>query len=1256
MAMRHLTTFLVTCTLAGGGRRLACPDQAAAAATGVAGTEYLCRATAQAPVIDGLLSDPCWASAQDSPAFHPIGPHAAAEPSRMQVRFACDSENLYVALDALSRPGSVPRAQEARLRDGPVFGDESVELFLRTSPTARETYQLVVNCGNAIYDAHDVPDARAEENPGPKWDPEWQHATKTRPGGWTAEIALPFRAFGVEAPRQGFVWRVQVGHNAPNQPHEMWPRNPTPSFPAPGHAGSLIFRDRNLLTNGDVEGPVNSKGVPEGWGFSYNDKEGTGVIKAWETDAAQGKRMIRYEKTTPEMWFPQLWLAPFAIQPHSTYRYSFLVNSEKPFVMRHSLFAEGGARTRKFSEGQEATRGFEPREVTFRVEDEGPDAAIGIQLSQRAGVMWVDDARIERVNGVEFTRVEPPLAHCCHRLERLAARRPFKPYAQVTEGDPIQSERVIFRDTGTGAWVWRVTDTPGGSTRHYYMEACPWNGDGSRLLLSSSEWDLREDRLLPADCSTMTRPPVWTSWFAWDRKDPNRLYYCKPLEGDDTKSGAFTYSYATGEDKLLKTFAGSANAWVLSQDNKYLLLKEYFPEAPLEKRTMVHLLSLDGKEDLVLDPKGQIHQLWFTKLPDHSVEFEYEHGGFKPGDYLEGNFVMKKDGTLSRIYGGEATWAGHRAHSPSGKRMCPIGRLQVVNKLTGELTSLGSGSSNHQSWETDDSWLAASSGYDLIRFAADGRDFVERLGSHNSGIGHSTYWTEAHPAMSPDGTKLGYASSMLGDLDFHFLVMGLPGRPEALQATRQGDRVALRWQPPKHAKEILGYHVYRSSRSGSGFEQLTTKPVPECSFTDTPPRGRPVYYTVTSLERCGLESLRSQEVCTDPEWPGPLVRVFEAEHARVTAPPAMEAFDPTAAGFYCLNLGQNKAAEEVLLPFDVPRSGTFALWLRVMSADNDFVLLTGPDQAHLTETTGDKGPWRWVKVGDGAKLARGEQRLFLRANVPYVLVDQLVVTDDASVRLVDAADADTASPTAPTELHVEATGSYSAKLTWHAVEALDLHHYNVYLSESPDCPAVQENLLASPSSLSYVAWGLRAGTKYYCRVTAVDRAGNESATPAAAEVSTTPIPRRLFAQFDQQWRSTERRQTEVAFECPEDTNVVLWTKWQSLDPDKQGTGGRFDVGFDGGPASPQAIRFGYLCLGHGGPVAGDWLWNWSAPLNKGEKTPGFGFHLSKGKHTMQLSVPAEADLECGGILVTRDFGFLPTDGYTSFLPLTGKAE
>ena len=48
-------------------------------------------------------------------------------------------------------------------------------------------------------------------------------------------------------------------------------------------------------------------------------------------------------------------------------------------------------------------------------------------------------------------------------------------------------------------------------------------------------------------------------------------------------------------------------------------------------------------------------------------------------------------------------------------------------------------------------------------------------------------------------------------------------------------------------------------------------------------------------------------------------------------------------------------------------------------------------------------------------------------------------------------------------------------------------------------------------------------------------------------------------------------------------------------------------------------------------------------------------HIAKGKHTIQIiRGTKEGDLECGNIIVTNDFGFLATDGSTSFLPLPAE--
>jgi len=1243
---RGKVLFLLAVVLAGCGAVMT----SAVGADGVEGREYVCRFAGSPPEIDGSLEDACWKQAQPSPAFFTLGPSPRPCPSRMKVRFLCDDACLYIAVDAQSRPGEVPKSGEPRRRDDPIFRDDSVEVFIHTSPSAQDYYHFMLSCDDAVLDAHNDPSLPPRKAAGKKWNPEWKHAAKKRAGGWSAEMAIPFEQLGVKAPARGFVWLVRVGGNAPGFPQIMWPRNPTPSFHERTSSGYLVFHDRNLLVNGDFEGAVSGKGVPEGWRFSYYDKEGKGVIKLWERNAPQGKRCIRYEKTTPEMWFPQLWTVPFAVQPHSTYEYSLLVKCDKRFVMRHTVFDATGKSVKKYHIDQPPTKGYERRKVSFRIDDGPPLLAVGVQLSGVGGLIWVDDARVERVNGLEFKRKRLPEPHRYHNLERLAERRPFKPYRLVVKGDMLQSERVIFKDSGTGAEIWRITQTPGGATRHFYMEACPWNCNGSRLMLYASEWDKRFNALFPPDAAAMKMLPFASGWFAWDREQPDRFYYCRKFEGGG--SAAFIYSFKDGSEALLRKFKGRAGAWRVSEDNKYLLIKEYFPDAPLNRRTKIHLLSLDGREDIVLDPKGHIHQLWFTKLPDHSVEFEYEHGGYKRGEYPEGNFMMKTDGTIKRIYGGEGIWAGHRAHSPSGKLMCPGGRLLIVNKLTGEIKPLGLIASNHQSWEADESWLAASSGIHLIRFAADDRGFIHRIGSHNSRIGHSTYWAEAHPAMSPDGTKLGYASSMLGDIDFYFIVMMLPGRPRDLKAEMTDGGTKLSWRPPVHSKEILGYIVCRSERSGGPVEPVTRTPVAECRFTDAEAKGR-CYYKVTSLERCGLESLPSNEVCSDPEWPGGIRHVFEAEFAPVTKPPAMEWFDTSASGLYCLNLGRDKPAKEVRVPFSIVREDEFSLWLRAKSQDNDFVLRSGIDEQPAAALPGKKGGWRWIKVGD-ARLGRGRHELILASDMPYVLVDQVVATNDPALRPQGIEGADVTAPPRPRGLTAKPEGRYSVRLEWTPVSAVDFHHYNVYVSESAECDARQENLVASPSDGSYLDWGRMAGRTYYYRVTSVDRAGNESKPSDAVRVSTSRVADRLFAKFDVNWKTRETSEGRITFDCPAETRVVVWTRWQSFESKRHGTKGGFYLTLDGKSLGACRIRFGYICIGHGGPVPGDRLWNFNAPLTAGPDGERLGFLVGKGRHTMKFTFNKGSNLECSGVIVTNDFGFMPADAYTSFLPMRGQ--
>ena len=1203
--------------------------------------EVVCPAAPSTLVIDGNQTDSAWQSASASAALRPIGLEIdESTPARMRARFLCDDVALYIAINADSAPGVVPSGRRKNAKhDGRIFYDESVEVFLQPQPTSSDYVQLVLNCDGVAFDSKREARPAKGATTGREWNPEWRRATTKREGGWSAEIAIPYASLDVDAPRQGFVWRIKIGHNAPGQPHEMWPRNDTTSFHNPNCWAYLQFHSANLLANGSFE-TIDENGRPQGWRYLYHKTEGKGEISLTETDAPEGQRSIRYEKYKAFKWFPQLWTDPVPIQPHSTYEFSALVDSPKAFVVRHGFFSAEGRRTAKFSRTEPPTKGFERRSISFRIEDEEPQVALGLQYSRVAGVMRIDDARLVRLNDAEYRKRPIPNPHRYHHLERLAERRPFKPTVDI---GAHQDERVIFRDSATGAPIWRITDTPSGATRHYYMEACPWNCAGSRFLLKRG--GLVEFSAAGLEGKTLND---WGGWFAWDREDPDVFYFCRT---NKPTSQCFSYSFKTGKETLLRTFEGSVAAWVISWDNRYLLCKQHLADKPLEERTKIILVDLRGNDDIVLDPKGHIHQLWFTKLRDYSVEFEYEHhGGYEQGDYKEGNFMMTLDGSIRLIYGGEGMWAGHRAHSPSGEWMCPGGTLQIVSKLTGEKRILGNIGGNHQSWETDDSWLAASSGIHLIRFAADNRGFIHRIGSHNSRIGHSTYWSEAHPAMSPDGTKLGYASSMLGDIDFHFIVMMPPGRPEGLSAVTANGGTIISWRPPKHAKEIGGYLVYVAETSGGPYRQLTSDPVEAVTTSvPIPADGKARYYVVTSLERTGLESLASNEVCSAPSWSGPVALTCEAEFAPVTAPPATEAFDAAASGMHVLNLGHGRPAKRVVLPFRVPRAGRFSVWALLKNAENAFTGQARIDDGTAAQFTGTAGDWAWIRIVESTDLAAGAHTLEVIPGIAFILMDQFVVTDGDSPK-PGPWRLDPVPPAAPSSLHASALDEYSLRLTWQLPQPADVHHVNLYRAKGSTCEVTQENLVASPPTdvPGYRCWGLEAGTQYTCCVTAVDRAGNESVSSSSATVATHALDRRLFVAPEVSWRTKDGDCPMLEFKVAGATRAVLWTKWQNLAPKRRGTRGRFEVLLDGTSLGSQPIRFGYVCLGHGGPVVGHWLWNHNAPVAENGSR---GFAVPPGKHTLTLRAGGSDELELGGIVLTNDFGFMPEDGYTSFLPM-----
>jgi fibronectin type 3 domain-containing protein len=86
-----------------------------------------------------------------------------------------------------------------------------------------------------------------------------------------------------------------------------------------------------------------------------------------------------------------------------------------------------------------------------------------------------------------------------------------------------------------------------------------------------------------------------------------------------------------------------------------------------------------------------------------------------------------------------------------------------------------------------------------------------------------------------------------------------PGRPTGLTVVPGVGRIFLTWNENKE-RDLAGYNVYRSVKSGRDYGQLTDKLINRTTFSDvTVKPGVEYYYTVTAVDQSGNESPMSKE-------------------------------------------------------------------------------------------------------------------------------------------------------------------------------------------------------------------------------------------------------------------------------------------------------------------------------------------------------------------------------------------------------------
>jgi hypothetical protein len=157
--------------------------------------------TADAPLVDGDISDAVWARAQViTDEFRQVEPNAGDPPTeRTEVRILYDADNLYIGFHGFD-PEPDLIVSRIMTRDGNLGTGDNFRIYLDPSLTRRNGYVFEINPAGARMDAllQNNQDLLVE------WDTLWDARARRTATGWTAEIAIPFRSLSYA--RGGTEW------------------------------------------------------------------------------------------------------------------------------------------------------------------------------------------------------------------------------------------------------------------------------------------------------------------------------------------------------------------------------------------------------------------------------------------------------------------------------------------------------------------------------------------------------------------------------------------------------------------------------------------------------------------------------------------------------------------------------------------------------------------------------------------------------------------------------------------------------------------------------------------------------------------------------------------------------------------------------------------------------------------------------------------------------------------------------------------
>ncbi|MCL2645490.1 MAG: hypothetical protein FWD61_00625 [Phycisphaerales bacterium] len=868
-------------------------------------------------------------------------------------------------------------------------------------------------------------------------------------------------------------------------------------------------------------------------------------------------------------------------------------------------------------------------------------------------------------------------------LDTLMKRGRVRPYGLLATEKPsgilpaakdgvTPSVRTIFRDLYTGAEVWRLTSHTNGVITHATKN--PWNANGRLMKFSDNG---AGTFLMDQESCAMQVPTVPLD--RWSPTEPYISFFHGPYKGQKG-----VWAYDVKQQKMLRFLAPSApkagGIAGISEDGQWLC----WLDGGQDKARRICVAATDGSVYRSFRWDGGVVAEIKNPTPEIPAPVTTEgesdvRGGMHSVTFARGPENKLKTTLMGELFGDKA----HQTHflSVEGKLLertpilshgafGPLGKLQIFegpggvrrhNYVTGEevvqFNAKGK-TEGHCSWTNDPNWSECSwsspFGAEIVRLSMREDASPIRLCStcpQDPRI--LSYNSIPFGLLSPDGTKVMFMSSMTDNMNEYLVVAANPRTPQKLtgQWTPQGFK--LTWTPDTLSSEAKGYRIYQTNKSGQAYRQVGWVDTPESPIVPYMEplsfvvpgvkQGEKVFFAVRAQEWSGLLSRYSNDVASDAGMP--VATYIEPELGEFAG--FKQGFDPVNTGdMYYLFVPL--AGTKCSVSFTNPNKDA-QVWVRVGGMGGGDAAFKVNDTAIPAKTYAD---WTWVNVGK----VSGEIKLSSESK--GFKLDRIFLTSDGSTptgRGLDYPTATSPLPQVPANVKTKPLTPYASEVTWAAIPGI--RYYNVYAADKPDFVPAQSNLLYSPPAGTehIVDWGLKPGTQYYYKVTAIDYDGSVSQPSAAVAVATPAITVQTVnvdyatgkggaIQADataSNGKYVLLKETEtftLKFNVPVEGDYVIWHQWRATVADWVPLQLQLN---DKKESLKEFYGLGGL---YGKVFSKEWLWSRYCPNSAKKGMEGI-YHLKAGEQTLTITrsklLGRPNELHLNKLIITNDQSFVP---------------